>query len=360
MKRNISDLMDHIQDVDIPVSCQTPLSSQRIKELTMRKIKNNKGRRLTFRVMLVAAILVVLGVSVVAADQIWGVSGVFLGHYADDLEQEDIEAIDTLGASFPGGITSNGATITPISVLGDDDYFHMHIRVEAPEGVVLPDGIIYQISGMEIGTQMTLDTPRSLYKDLSSNAVLVVLPDEDPTDNVKEFVLKWFTIDDQVDLKFNDGVSKILTIHGLYEQIENGVYREIFSGDFIFDIGRYQLVEIAKPNVTGLSADYNAYTVTLQTMTVTPLSIHYTYSADKPCDPADPPRGEFVIVLNDGTQIETDKGLIGSSDDKQVWESWAHFYDPIELKDIDYILFGEHKIEVEPEPVQMAPLPETG
>ena len=363
MKRNISDLMDYIQDAELSASCQTPLSPQRIKELTMSKIKKNKKSRLTFRVLLVAAILAGLGVTAVAADQIWGFSGEIFGKGAniEFVQPEHVETIDRLGASFPGGITSNGATITPISVLGDDRNFYLHLRVEAPEDVVLPDGVVYQLFGMNGGQAMQLYVPENAYKDISCTADLDVLEDEDPTDNVKDFVLKWTAIDEHVDMKFNDGISKILTISGLWEQVENGIYREIFTGDFSFDIGRYQMVEIAKAKVEGLSASINnEYSVTLQTMTVNPLGIHYIYTATLSNNPTEYPRGEFVIVLKDGTKVETVKGLVGRNEDGVSYSSWANFYESIDLEQIDYILFGEHKIAIQVEKTQTAPLPEKG
>ena len=67
MKRIISDLLNAYSDPDVTLETQTPLSSERIKELTMSKIKERtapRKRRITFRVMMAAAIIVALAVSV--------------------------------------------------------------------------------------------------------------------------------------------------------------------------------------------------------------------------------------------------------------------------------------------------------
>ena len=42
MKRRISDLLEDIRDDTVELSSETPLSSQRIKELTMSKINKEK------------------------------------------------------------------------------------------------------------------------------------------------------------------------------------------------------------------------------------------------------------------------------------------------------------------------------
>ena len=341
----------------------------------MSKIQKKSGKRITFRVLLVAAILAALSATAVAADQIWGVSGIFLGAFSEKLSAEDVETIDQLGASFSpetvtaedkelleqendsftAGITSNGATVTPISVLGDDHYFHLHLRVDAPEGTVLPDDSIYQLSGIEFGTSLEFHVPRNIYKDISCEMTVETLPDEDPTDNVKEFVIKWYAIDDMVDIKFNDGISKVLIIPGLWEQTSTGVYKEIFTGEFVFDIGRYKLLRMAKPDVEGLTAENSRYAVTFKSLNVTPLSISYVFSVNEwRTESFD---GDFVIVKKDGTVVETLKGMTSYDDATDLYKSTARFGDYIALDEIDYIVFGHTKIQVDPIPIEMTPIP---
>ena len=59
MKRNISDLMDHYRGELPELQMDTPLSSQRIKELTMGKITKSekKGKRIVFRILVAAALI---------------------------------------------------------------------------------------------------------------------------------------------------------------------------------------------------------------------------------------------------------------------------------------------------------------
>ena len=79
MKRNISDLMDHYRGELPELQSHTPLSSQRIKELTMGKItkKEKKSKRIVFRVLVAAAIIASLSITVLAAEDVFDVGSWF-------------------------------------------------------------------------------------------------------------------------------------------------------------------------------------------------------------------------------------------------------------------------------------------
>ena len=74
MKRRISDLLDGYQDSSVELTCGTPLSSERIRELTMSKIqyKEKKTKRLGFRLLAVAAMIATMVVTAVAAEAVFG------------------------------------------------------------------------------------------------------------------------------------------------------------------------------------------------------------------------------------------------------------------------------------------------
>lgn len=73
MKRRISDLLDHYSDDTIAMKNSTPLSSDRIKELTMQKIdkKEKKGRRILPRIFVAAAIIATLTMTAFAAEEVF-------------------------------------------------------------------------------------------------------------------------------------------------------------------------------------------------------------------------------------------------------------------------------------------------
>ena len=144
MKKRISDLLDGYEDDSVDLSADTPLSPARIKELTMNRItpKQNKLRRLPVRLLAAAAIAAVLTASAFAAVYIAGAGELMQDFFAKDgeaLSTGQIESLDQVGQTFEEGATDNGATITPVAALADENCYYLRLRVEAPEGTVLPD-----------------------------------------------------------------------------------------------------------------------------------------------------------------------------------------------------------------------------
>lgn len=66
-------MLDHIHDAEYELNQETPLSSQRIKELTMNKIDNErKPRRTLYRILVAAAVITALTATVFAAGNMAG------------------------------------------------------------------------------------------------------------------------------------------------------------------------------------------------------------------------------------------------------------------------------------------------
>ena len=251
MKRNISDLLDQYPAEDVELGGNTPYSHTRIKEITMNQIhtENNTNKSVRrfkpARLLIAAAVVAALSVSAFAADRIFGAGELFQDFFAREggsLSQGQLDTIDQLGhaageaaAQLPAAVTQNGATITPLAVIADENIYYIRLRVEAPEGTALPD-----LDGDTQGyyqLEASLETPEGAYMEFGYNEVKTVLDDDDPTDNRKEFVLCFLTPEGETDLKFNDEVSKTLAISGLWIQSPDKEYTPIFTGDFVFDFG---------------------------------------------------------------------------------------------------------------------------
>ena len=71
MKQNISDILDDYQDDSVVLGLDIPLSSRRIKELTMRKIQEEgkyRRRGNVGKLLIVAAVVSALAVPVLAVN----------------------------------------------------------------------------------------------------------------------------------------------------------------------------------------------------------------------------------------------------------------------------------------------------
>lgn len=189
------------------------------------------------------------------------------------------------------------------------------------------------------------------------------LPDSDPTDNIKEVVLRYTVAGDE---KFNDGVSKLLTIHGLWVQSPDKDYTQILSGEFTFDIGMYYESKIIALNCEGAAyySQKGGFTNRLESMELSPLSLSYRFQSTMLDNIWYGPAvfGIIQIVLKDGTvfydesreaiprsdiSITEPEFDIPVSDDFVTDHEECIFFDtPLDLTQVDYVQYGEYKIPV--------------
>lgn len=411
MKRRISDLLDHCYDESIEMNNSMPLSSQRIKELTMQKIdkKEKTGKRILSRMFVAAAIIATLTMTAFAAEEVLGAGDWFreilnleLQEKAKDMpddktiqetvSDEQVEIINKLGSSFhPLTQTSEGTTVTMTAVYGDAFVLHLYMQVEAPEGTILPDDILYTFYDPNVDIDYSdpnhwaslkpgKDAP---YDSISRFIDMEALPDENPTDNKKDFHV---TIKGQPGTKpkFNDGYSKFFNMTGIYEQVPNvdgdiDGYVQLAPGEFSFDVGIINEVESVELDVAGLtygghktrswthdspchplceskltgetapetglpihSEEWN-YEVTVQKLILSSLSaeweVRYT------CDNEQMGFGlQFDVIMKDGTSAVRGVGSMGMSDDGSISNGVSNFAVPIDLEQVDYILIGDPEI----------------
>lgn len=415
MKRRISDMLDDLPAENIDLKQSTALSSQRIKELTMSKIEQKtekKSRRIGFRILVAAAAISMLTMTAFAAEEIFGAGDFFrsiLGTqlqesreyadkndlnvtYAETVSEGQIEVVDQLGRVFEEqSFTDQGTTVTMTSAYADENIVHIHLKVEAPEGTVLPDDIIYQFCDWNAvhgdegnGYRMFTVAEDAPYDSIGFTSDCVkVLPDSDPTDNKKEFLVT-LTNGFSENVKFNDGYSKYLHIDGIYRQVVNvnddeDGFTLIAPGSFTFDFGMVNEAEAVTLDVKGLTyggdksrtwthdspcdplceenltgetdpdtglpvhTDSWSYTVTAKELVLSPLSARWECSYE--CD--DPNLGfnlGFAVVLKDGTTVPK-LHIGGGWDGDGKSGGTTYFAVPIDLEQVDHILLGDPEID---------------
>lgn len=382
MKRNISDLLDRYPAEDVELGGNSPYSSNRIKEITMKNIHTEtKSRKRGFkpaRLLVAAAVAAAFTVSALAAGRLLGgeLFGDVFSRGNDSLTPGQMETIDRLVQTFegqdgaaPAAVTDNGASITPLAALADGNIYYLRLRVEAPEGTALPDldwerdGACYQLFGPEAADRLTLEPVQGAYPADAFGYQLDFrpLPDSEPNDNVKEFVVQFTNLSDD-GITLNDGVSKQLTIHGLWTQDSDKVYTPIFTGEFAFDIGlnfQSQLLDLAVDGLTWSTRAEDEFrgvaydvTNTVKQMSLSPLSLSYRYTTTLPKDNnwIGAGLGPVEIVLKDGTAIPCIHGCDTDVGDSQTGtrelEGFVVFDQPLDLSQVDYVQYGENKIPV--------------
>lgn len=419
MKRKISDMLDAYADQSIKLEHSAPLSSRRIKELTMNKmeVKEKKSKRIGFRLLVAAAVIATMAITVVAAEAVFGAGDWFREilniqleederrtegmdvTLQDSISQGQIEVVNQLGKVFEEQTqTSEGTTVTMHAAYGDAHILHLYFTVQAPEGVVLPDDILYtfhdgneryeDLEDRYIPLSPGEDAP---YEHISQQVDVEALLDENPGDNKKEFHV---VINGQAgtECEFNDGYAKYFNIWGIYEQVVNvngdeDGYELLAPGTFSFDVGltgEPEVIELkeaegfvyggaktrtwthdspcqnlCEPNLTGetdsetglpIHSESWNYQVTVKKMAISPMGVDW--EVEYTCDDDQMGFGlEFRVVMKDGTSPVMGQG--GSRSDAPSWltggpgigTGLTYFSVPIDLEEVDYILIGDEELD---------------
>lgn len=380
MKRTVSDLLDGYRDNTVELELSAPLSSQRIKELTMSKVKKtHKVRRFGVRLLVVAAVISALTMTAFAAETIFNAGDIIRNLFREDISDSQAEVMNELGGSFqPQTITSEGTTMTLAAAYGDANTVYLYFQVEGPEGTVLPDGIIYDFYDYSNWDEDVIEIPDGERYDEIHGVFIDIepMPDEDPGDNRKDFYVTMSAQTGQK-AKFNDGVSKLYNITGLYEQVVNvdqdeDGYERLIPGSFTFDIGLVNEIEMVELDVKGLTyggsksrtwicgyetcgelcegletngrehTEYWDYSVTAKSLKISPLSAEWECEYEV----SDKRRScamEFQIVMKDGTSPGM-YGVPGGGYSDTRSFGICNFTTPINLSEIDYILIGDPEV----------------
>lgn len=396
MKRRISDLLEDIRDDTVELSSETPLSSERIKELTMSKIKQEKkprnGKRMAFRILAAAAAVSLLAMTGFAAENIltgdWFREPMNQRLAEEKQERQEIGLVDNLqetisdgqvailnelGKDFqPQTYTKDGTTITMTAAYGYEYIMCMYFKVQAPEGTVLPDDILYQCFSHDDTAEgfipLTVD-PGAPYEFMGHQVEFNALPDEDPTDNEKDFYAL-ILAQTGMDSTFSDGYGKHFHMTGIYQQIvdqygdEDG-FQPIVTGDFSFAIGTNAIdipwveldvagmtygghkvrtwthdspcLDLCQEYLTGetdpetglpIHSDSWDYSVTPKTLRISPYAVEAIAESESSDDRVEP-GFDYQVIMKDGTNPL----MIGDV-----------FLIPIDLDQVDYILIGDPEI----------------
>lgn len=379
----------------------------------MNKInqKEKKSRRIAVKILALAAAVSMLGVTAFAAEEIFGAGDFFRGilgiqleesrdraeeyevdvTYAESISEEQLEVVNQLGQVFEEQTyTDQGTTMTMTAAYADENIVHMYLTVEAPEGTVLPDDILYtfcdwnSLHGNDENEYRLFSVAEEApYDSIGfTSDCIKVLPDSDPTDNKKEFLVT-LTNSFSEDVKLNDGYSKYLNVAGIYRQDVNvdgddDGYTLLAPGEFTFDFGLANEAKAVGLDVSGLTyggnksrtwthdspclepcqeeltgetdpetglpihAQHWNYSVTAEYLTLSPLSARWECSYE--CD--DWTMGfnlAFQVVLKDGTTVPT-LPIGGGWDGEGKSGGTTYFAVPIDLEQVDYILLGDPEI----------------
>ena len=359
MPVRMSDLLDGWEDGSVELPPPAGMSPERIKEKTMEKIRQTKRprRRMGVRLLACAALAAVFTVSAMAAYHLWGPGELFDPFFTLEsapLNGGQKELLDQIGATDLPPVTSNGVTLTPLAAVADEHTLYLRLRLEAPEGTVLPDmgeqedHIAHDVELVDADTGERLNWGMQKAR---------FLPDDTPGDNSLELV--FMLLGGPNGANWVDGTSKTLTITGLIlcprEPEDAG--KTYLEGEWSFSLDSfYQGKEVEINTIGAVRWDEETERmVTLEGLTLSPLAASYTISY--PVEES----WEFVdlqleLVYKDGSSVTIDggggKGSYGPDGQggTDYFTGVRNFDALLDLRELDHLQYGGCRLEIPGEP----------
>ena len=355
----MTDLLDGWEDGSVELPPPAGMSPERIKERTMEKIRQTKRprRRMGVRLLACAALAAVFTVSAMAAYHLWGPGELFDPFFTLEsapLNGGQKELLDQIGATDLPPVTSNGVTLTPLAAVADEHTLYLRLRLEAPEGTVLPDmgeqedHIAHDVELVDADTGERLNWGMQKAR---------FLPDDTPGDNSLELV--FMLLGGPNGANWVDGTSKTLTITDLIlcPREPEDAEKTYLEGEWSFSLDSfYQGKEVEINTIGAVRWDEETERmVTLEGLTLSPLAASYTISY--PVEES----WEFVdlqleLVYKDGSSVTIDggggKGSHGPDGQggTDYFTGVRNFDAPLDLRELDHLQYGGCRLEIPGEP----------
>lgn len=261
----------------------------------------------------------------------------------DDMAISGGEAEETAADSFlPAPVEHDGVTITPLSILGAKNQLYMVLEIRAPEGTVFHQEDTYYLSA-------STTRPKNVSGMLGSSGHFTVLEAGTKEPNVMVGVVE--------EMAAYDISGCVYQIRKLYRRLPDG--DEIIfeaSDNVTWQTGTWDIPlpeelngdRVLELPVEGLSMSDGQKTMTLLSMSVSPLGIWWKYHLEG----EDLwPSVRIALRMQDGTEIEADPGQMTIGDMGSGLTATVSFKKPMDLSQAVSVLWGDVEIPLE-QPVQ--------
>ena len=251
--------------------------------------------------------------------------------------------VEKTAALLPPPVEHDGVTITPLRLLGAKNKLYLALEIRAPEGTVFSPEDRYELfDGMQVPDERRTEM-------LGSSGSFAVLEAGTREPNVLVGVAEKTT-------SFDVGGCSYV-VRALYRFTPDGEQETVFGGwnpeagptdsweiPIPEDLNQDQLLE---PDVEGLSMTDGGKTMTLLSMSVSPLGIWWKYRLEG----EDPwPRVRVVLRMRDGSEVEAAPGQLTMGDMGSGCTASIDFAKPVDLSQAEAVLWGDVEIPLEQGP----------
>ena len=257
--------------------------------------------------------------------------------------EEPETGVEKTAALLPPPVEHDGVTITPLRLLGAKNKLYLALEIRAPEGTVFSPEDRYELfDGMQVPEERRTEM-------LGSSGSFAVLEAGTREPNVLVGVAEKTT-------SFDVGGCSYV-VRALYRFTPDGEQETVFGGwdpetgptdsweiPIPEDLNQDQLLE---PDVEGLSMTEGGKTMTLLSMSVSPLGIWWKYRLEG----EDPwPRVRVVLRMRDGSEVEAAPGQLTMGDMGSGCTASVDFTKPVDLSQAEAVLWGDVEIPLEQGP----------
>ena len=254
--------------------------------------------------------------------------------------------VEKTAALLPPPVEHDGVTITPLRLLGAKNKLYLALEIRAPEGTVFSPEDRYELfDGMQVPEERRTEM-------LGSSGSFAVLEAGTREPNVLVGVAEKTT-------SFDVGGCSYV-VRALYRFTPDGEQETVFGGwnpeagptdsweiPIPEDLNQDQLLE---PDVEGLSMTDGGKTMTLLSMSVSPLGIWWKYRLEG----EDPwPRVRIALRMKDGSEVEAAPGQLTMGDMGSGCTASVDFEKPVDLSQAEAVLWGDVEIPLEQGPEDM-------
>lgn len=258
-------------------------------------------------------------------------------------ETEKPEAERTAAESLlPPPVEHGGVTITPLRLLAAKNKLYLALEIRAPEGTVFsPEDGYHLFDGISVPKER-----RTEMIGFSGGFTVLEAGTKEP--NVLVGVADW---QGSVDV---GGCSYV--VRALYRFTPDGEEETVFGGwdpetgptdsweiPIPEDLNHDQLLE---PRVEGLTQETGGKTMTLLSMSVSPLGIWWKYRLE-----GDDlwPKASMALRMKDGSVVEAAPGQLTMGDMGTGCTATVDFAKPVDLSQAEAVLWGDVEIPLEQE-----------
>lgn len=257
--------------------------------------------------------------------------------------EEPETGVEKTAALLPPPVEHDGVTITPLRLLGAKNKFYLILEIRAPEGTVFSPEDRYKLfDGISVPTER-----RTEMIGFSGGFTVLEAGTKEP--NVMIGVAEWQA---SVDV---GGCSYV--VRTLYRFTPDGEQETVFGGwdpeagptdsweiPIPEDLNQDQLLE---PQVEGLTQETGGKTMTLLSMSVSPLGIWWKYRLE-----GDDlwPKVSMALRMKDGAIVEAAPGQLTMGDMGTGCTATVDFAKPVDLSQAEAVLWGDVEIPLEQGP----------